>query len=370
MHLKSYPAEEQGPLAPGERLYDLPLTLPDGRVVSLYAARVFGWPVVMHLAPNADAAAVGCSLLRDRFGEFAALEARVYGVTSGPDQENGALVQRLALPFPVFGDAAGAVSKALLAADHALDVQRPLTLVFDPILRLDAVFDEPDVSQQCLRALTWLQARRAAQPQSLVTAQPPALVVPRVLLPEQCQRLIQFWEASEKTEGYVTSQGAGGNVVKQRTKVRRDVVVPETSPECHDLLHSIGRRLLPEVLKGFGYRVTRIETPRIGCYDSTDGGHFAAHRDNTVRQAEYRRFAMSLNLNSGEYEGGYLRFPEFGPQLYAPEPGGAVVFCCSLLHLAMPVTKGRRLAVFSFFYGEEEEALRQRLNQEAAQATG
>ena len=47
-----------------------------------------------------------------------------------------------------------------------------------------------------------------------------------------------------------------------------------------------------------------------------------------------------------------------------------MVFCCSLLHLAMPVTKGRRLAVFSFFYGEEEEALRQRLNEEAARATG
>ena len=35
MHLKTYPAEEQVPLGPGERLYDLPFTLPDGRTVSL-----------------------------------------------------------------------------------------------------------------------------------------------------------------------------------------------------------------------------------------------------------------------------------------------------------------------------------------------
>ena len=369
MHLKSYPAEEQGPLGPGERLHDLPFTLPDGRTVSLYATRVFGWPVVMHVAPSPEAAAEGCAALRDRVADFAALEARLYGVTAGADADNGALVERLGLPFPVLGDGGWGIFQALAHYRPALKMKQAITLVFDPILRLDAVFDEPDAAQQCLRALTWLQARRAAQPPSVVTAQPPALVVPRVLQPDQCQRLVRFWEQGQKTEGYVTSQGAGGNVVKHRTKVRRDVVLPEGSAECQDLIGSIGRRLLPEVLKGFGYRVTRIETPRIGCYDAEDGGHFAAHRDNTARQAEYRRFAMSLNLNSGEYEGGYLRFPEFGPQLYAPEPGGAVVFCCSLLHLAMPVTKGRRLAVFSFFYGEEEEALRQRLNQEAARAT-
>ena len=47
---------------------------------------------------------------------------------------------------------------------------------------------------------------------------------------------------------------------------------------------------------------------------------------------------MTLNLNTGGYEGGALWFPEFGRQLYAPEAGGAVVFSCSLLHEALPVT--------------------------------
>ena len=370
MHLKTYPAEEQRALVPGERLHDLPFTLPDGRTISLYATRVFGWPVIIHLAPSTDAVEAGCGKLAAMVEDFAALEARLYAVTAGPDPANGALVQRLSLPFPVLGDQAGALARALAEAGASNVAAGPVTLVFDPILRLDAVFDDPDVGQQCQRALTWLQARRAAQPPAVVTAQAPALVVPRVLQPEQCRRLIDFWEVGEKSEGFVASQTTGGNVVKRSTKVRRDVVLPESSPECRDLLESIGRRLLPEVLKGFGYRVTRIETPRIGCYDGDEGGHFAAHRDNTGRQVEYRRFAMSLNLNSGEYEGGYLRFPEFGPQLYAPEAGGAVVFCCSLLHLATPVVQGRRLAVFSFFYGEEEEALRQRINAEGARAVG
>ena len=60
----------------------------------------------------------------------------------------------------------------------------------------------------------------------------------------------------------------------------------------------------------------------------------------------------SLNLNTGDYEGGHIRFPEFGQQLYQPPRGGGIVFSCSLLHEALPVTKGRRFALFTFFTGQ------------------
>ncbi len=370
MHLKTYPAAQQGALAPGERLHDLLFTLPGGRVISLYDSHLFGWPVVLHLATTPDAAAAGCARLCALAEDFAGLEARMYAVTGGPDHANGVLAQRLGVPFPVLCDAEGALARALTLAQGSAASQGPCTLVFDPILRLETVFAEPDVERQCDRALTWLQACTAAQPPHVVTAQPPVLVMPHVLEPEQCRRLIRLWETGEKIEGRVASEAAGGNIVSRRTKVRTDVAVPEDSAECRDLLDALSQRLLAEVLKAFGFHVTRVETPRIGCYDAGEGGHFAAHRDNTTKQTEYRRFAMTLNLNTGEYEGGYLRFPEFGPQLYAPGVGGAVVFCCSLLHLATPVTKGRRFGLFAFFYGEEEEALRQRINAELGTAAG
>ena len=51
---------------------------------------------------------------------------------------------------------------------------------------------------------------------------------------------------------------------------------------------------------------------------------------------------MTLNLNSEDYEGGHLRFPEYGPELYRPGTGDAVVFSCYLVHEAMPVTAGAR----------------------------
>ena len=71
-----------------------------------------------------------------------------------------------------------------------------------------------------------------------------------------------------------------------------------------------------------------------------------------------RKFACSINLNAEEFEGGDLRFPEFGSRTYRPPTGGAVIFSCSLLHEATPVTRGRRYAFLPFFYDEAGQIVR------------
>ena len=68
---------------------------------------------------------------------------------------------------------------------------------------------------------------------------------------------------------------------------------------------------------------------------------------------------MSLNLNES-YEGGALRFPEYGPDHYRPAAGDAVVFSCSLMHEALPVTRGERYVLLSFFFDEESKGLSNR----------
>jgi hypothetical protein len=55
--------------------------------------------------------------------------------------------------------------------------------------------------------------------------------------------------------------------------------------------------------------------------DAHEGGHFRPHRHNTTKGTAHRRFAASLFLNSGEYEGGMLRFPEFATALYSAPAG-------------------------------------------------
>ena len=128
-------------------------------------------------------------------------------------------------------------------------------------------------------------------------------------------------------------------------------------------MHRIHNRLVPEIYKAFQFRATRIERHIVACYDSISGGFFRPHRDNTTKGTAHRRFAVTLNLNAGEYEGGQLRFPEFGRKTYVAPAGGAIVFSCSLLHEATPVTAGRRYAYLPFLYDDAAKKIRE-MNQQ------
>jgi predicted 2-oxoglutarate/Fe(II)-dependent dioxygenase YbiX len=144
-------------------------------------------------------------------------------------------------------------------------------------------------------------------------------------------------------------------------KRRRDHTI--TNPEvAHAAQVRLARRLVPEIEKAFQFRATRIERHIVVCYDAAEGGHFRAHRDNTTRATAHRRFAVSLNLNAEEYEGGDLKFPEFGPRTYRAPTGGAVAFSCSLLHEATRVTRGRRYAFLPFLYDDAAAEVRQANN--------
>ena len=119
----------------------------------------------------------------------------------------------------------------------------------------------------------------------------------------------------------------------------------------------VSRRIFPEFIKDYPFKVTHIERYMISCYSAEEQGHFRAHRDNTTAATAHRRFAVSINLNS-EFEGGEIGFPEHGSRTYKPPPGGAVIFSCALLHAVSQVTTGRRYAFLPFLYDEEAAKLR------------
>jgi predicted 2-oxoglutarate/Fe(II)-dependent dioxygenase YbiX len=149
------------------------------------------------------------------------------------------------------------------------------------------------------------------------------------------------------------------------SKIRRDHFIPRGSELDKEARTWIARHVVPEVFKAFNYEVTRLEDMKIACYDAARGGYFRPHRDNTTGATAHRRFAVSVLLND-EYEGGYLRFPEYAPHMYRPKAGGAAVFGCSLLHEATDVTAGRRFVLLTFLYGEKEAKARE----EYARKTG
>src|SRR6185312_7831662 len=185
----------------------------------------------------------------------------------------------------------------------------------------------------------------------------PVLVVPQVFDRTFCDRLIGLYEAAGGREiGAIEYQGKAVERFDPKFRKRFDWYISDqaTLQSTRELLE---RRLLPMVFRAFQFRTTRIERYLVGCYDSHTGGYFRPHRDNTAAIVAHRRFAVTINLNA-DYEGGHLRFPEFGDQTYSAAPGDAIVFSCSLLHEVTPVSRGRRYAFISFFYDEASQRMR------------
>lgn len=227
-------------------------------------------------------------------------------------------------------------------------------LLFDPALRLlaRAPIDQPEALFARIAALPPLDAYGGGP----MTA--PALIVPRVFEPEFCRRLIDLYETEGGQPSGVMRDVGGRTVgVLDGMKSRRDVQVQDPTLR-REIVERIQCSVTPMMRRAFHFHATRIERYTIACYDAAEGGFFRPHRDNLSLATAHRRFACSINLNAEGFEGGDLRFPEFGPRTYRPPTGGAVVFACNLLHEATPVTRGRRYAFLPFLHDEAAERIR------------
>jgi peroxiredoxin/predicted 2-oxoglutarate/Fe(II)-dependent dioxygenase YbiX len=247
------------------------------------------------------------------------------------------------------------------------DVYRRMTIVLDERLRTIAtlLLDDNNVAQHAQQLWQILGNIPPLRNEATETASPasvpaPILIVPRVFEPELCRELIAYYEQHGGMEsGFMREvQGKTVEVHNPDHKKRRDQEIVD-EPLRKRAMFAVHDRVGPEIQKAFQFHASRIERHIVACYDANDGGHFRAHRDNTTKGTAHRRFAVSLNLNTGEYDGGRLRFPEFGRQTYEAPAGGAVVFSCSLLHEATRVTRGKRYAYLPFLYDEAAARLRQ-----------
>jgi predicted 2-oxoglutarate/Fe(II)-dependent dioxygenase YbiX/peroxiredoxin len=223
---------------------------------------------------------------------------------------------------------------------------RPAVFLLDPMLRVMAA--EPiEATRQVLDRLEAALAAAADAPDGHA----PVLQVPRVFEPAFCAALIAHYRAvGGEPSGFAVEEG--GRTVQRlhpALKRRRDVWIEDPALKA-ELRRRLVARLFPMIERAWGWRATEIERDIVTCYDSADQGFFSAHRDDATPGTAHRRFAVTVNLNAEDYEGGALRFPEFGARLYKPPTGGAVVFGCSLLHEATPVTAGVRYAVTPFLY--------------------
>jgi len=282
-----------------------------------------------------------------------------FGVSIDAEDERAARITESMPGIRHFWDFDGHVSRLFGRLDGQRYVR--VSVVLDERLRVYAVAPFGGDPQAHVASVIEILATAPKIGTSMAALSPaPVLVLPRVFEPQLCRKLIDYYNEGGATEsGFmrdIEGQTVGVHDFKHKRRADKEIEDEALRSTCMRRIHD---RVAPEIKKAFQFNATRIERHIVACYDGASGGHFRPHRDNTTKGTAHRRFAVSLVLNSGEFEGGRLRFPEFGLQTYSPPAGGAVVFSCSLLHEATAVTKGLRYCYLPFLYDDAAAQIRQ-----------
>ena len=321
-------ATARAPISRGERVPDFALPRgDDAEGPTRFYGLVGGRPGVLLLA-GADGRRA--DELAARLADEAGLDIHV--VVAEPAEA----------PAGAFVDAGGQVHAAFGA-----DEQEPVAVVHDPNLRVTATTPLADVAAARDAVLAGLPRAPAADA-GVAPRLAPVLFVPDAIAEELRMELVERW----RTEGHVATgvetvvEDARAEATDLRRKRRRDHTVTDQQL-LRRLTRHVGDRVFPELEKAFAFRAGGFEGFKIGCYTAEDRGHFEAHRDNLSAATAHRRFGLTLNLND-DYEGGELRFPEYGTTRYRPAAGEALVFSGSHLHEVLPVERGQRFVLLSF----------------------
>ncbi|MET0363054.1 MAG: 2OG-Fe(II) oxygenase [Sphingobium sp.] len=300
-------------------------------------------------------------LCRD-IGPFDDRFASLFLVSSDPEDAAGKTLRERYPGIRIFIDGDRAMARlfgCLRSGPNDAEQIALTSWILDPGLRVLKVLPVENLAThgEAIRAAL----RDLPSPVEESDSPAPVLTVPNILEPAFCRTLLDYAHANGLEEsGYMkTDPGTGQTVmvVDHAHKRRMDCSIEDEALR-QSLQARIVRRLVPQIERAFQFRATRMERYIVSCYDADTGGYFRPHKDNTTLGTAHRRFAVSIGLDAESYEGGDLRFPEYGRRTYRPPTGGAVVFSCSLLHEATPVTRGRRFAVLPFLYDDAAAAIR------------
>jgi len=225
---------------------------------------------------------------------------------------------------------------------------RQRVIVLDPNQRVAATFDSRALlaAAESIGSVADGVRSNAGATQVIGTAMAPVLVLPRVFEPDFCSQVVRLWQKGDHQDSGVSSRYGNVGVLELKRTEDYMVVEPMMQKAISDRL---AWRIGPELIKVFAFDHEFSFDAHVVLSYSAEGKHFfGAHRDNGAPTTADRAFAVSLNLND-DYEGGELVFPEYAGVKVSPPAGAAAVFSCSVLHRALPVTRGRRFVLTTFF---------------------
>ena len=164
----------------------------------------------------------------------------------------------------------------------------------------------------------------------------PYLLIENALDKDLLKKVINFYNQKKNGGKVISHQNSG----KDRLHVHPDAELEK------ELDHKISRSVLPELRKVFYFDAEYRELYKICSYDAETSGRFHPHRD-TPAPYQHRKYALSLFLND-DYEGGEFVLPEYGLKV-KPKANTAFIFPGISTHQVLPVTKGSRMTIISFF---------------------
>jgi hypothetical protein len=148
----------------------------------------------------------------------------------------------------------------------------------------------------------------------------PVLILPRVLDDATCRQLLAL-------------EGLGS----------APAPIPDAALAA-SLSRLLLRRVGPEVDKVFSFDDFQFEALLLQQEEArpAEDRKTDRRRDNSDPETLGRSFSLILDLEAEAYQGGGLRFPEYGPHLYRPGTGAAVVHAGEMLREQAPIESGRR----------------------------
>jgi peroxiredoxin len=258
-----------------------------------------GQPVALFLLPDGDLGSF------QRFADALtrqapALRAPTVLITPVPAGRLRGLEQRLRWSGRLWSDPDLRVSRLFGARRPTAGNAAPTSCLLDARLRLAGLY-RGELAAQLGALAAGAAALLDAPPARVVTAQAPVLLVPGVL------------DATELARAAACPDG--------------DRALPDELAQQID--RALGQTLLPEVCRVFGADGVR-RAPWVVAAPDAPGPEPG--------------WTVIIELDD-DYDGGELAFPEYGPALYRPPAGGALVCSTALLRRARPITRGAHRAL-------------------------
>ena len=327
----------------------------DGRRLNLADDHLSGRHLVLAFLgdPQGEPSRALMQSLAGMAARFDAANATVIAITASSEAvRNKAARRDTGFPWPLCCDPSGAIFASY--GLHMGTGQPDRLVLLTPFRQVRTWFDLGDGLGNSLETIMHhIDTAQAAEEARWSPPHAPILIVPNVLSPEECGRLV---EAVETDTPFMVRQPQPGEVAgnyripvyDHHRQDRVDLIIkdPQTLGFLDERLFG---RVVPMIRKAFAFDVTRREDLHIARYVGKREGIVMGHRDNTEPPGAHRRFALSMSLND-DYEGGEIAFKEFSPRGYRVPAGSAMVFSSSLLHEVQETTAGVRYNLISHLF--------------------